>query len=74
MQEAHVLKDHIADSRFYLDNYTTIGPSDQDSNLKKKIFLTSVNSVYIRFGKKSEEIQKKLDNIFIFIFLLLNFN
>ena len=72
MQEAHVLKDHIADSRFYLDNYTTIGPSDQDSNLN--FFLTSVNSVYIRFGKKSEEIQKKLDNIFIFIFLLLNFN
>ena len=23
VQEAHVLKDHIADSRFYLDNYTT---------------------------------------------------
>ena len=33
MQDAHVLKDHIEDIRYYLDNYTTIGPSDQDSNL-----------------------------------------
>ena len=26
VHDAHVLKDHIADIRYYLDNYTTIGP------------------------------------------------
>ena len=25
MQDAHELNDHIADIRYYLDNYTTIG-------------------------------------------------
>ena len=28
-----LLKDYIADIRYTLDNYTTIGPSDRDSNL-----------------------------------------
>ena len=46
MHEAHVLKDHIEDIRYYLDNYTTIGPSDQDSNLQKFFnLLTSLNSL-----------------------------
>ena len=30
MHDAHVLNDHIEDIRYYLDNYTTIGPDDQD--------------------------------------------
>ena len=34
VQRAHELKDHIEDICYYLDNYTTIGPSDQDSNLQ----------------------------------------
>ena len=34
VHDAHVLKDHIEDICYYLDNYTTIGPSDQDSNLQ----------------------------------------
>ena len=59
-------------------NYTTIGPSDQDSNLK--FFLASLNSVCIHFGKKSEEIEQYFHFYFFIVKLqlkkvrLLNFN
>ena len=37
-----------------LDNYTTIGPSDRDTNLKKYFYLFNIQ--YIHSEKKIEEI------------------
>ena len=59
-------------TKCFFDNYTTIGPSDQDSNLQKFFdIIISLNSVCYSFWKKKEEI----GHSFIFnFFLLLNFN
>ena len=67
-----LLKDYIADSRFTWIFILQLVPFDQDTNLQKKIstlYLVKFSVFFISARRK-----KKLDNIFIFIFLLLNFN
>ena len=67
-----LLKDYIADSRFTWIFILQLVPFDQDTNLQKKfltLYLVKFSVFFISARRK-----KKLDNIFIFIFLLLNFN
>ena len=54
MQEAHVNKRYIPSSRFTRYNYTTIGPSDRDSNLKEIFYLFNIQCIHSE--KKIEEI------------------
>ena len=55
-----------------LDNYTTIGPSDRDSNLKN--FFNSLNSVY-PFRKEDRRNSEEIGQYFHFYFFIwLNFH